>query len=108
MLSVVDLRNAILVEANLSKADLWSADLRRADLSKANLSGAWLLRADLRYANLAEVSLIGAMLKDHDGLYGLSEVNLEGANLTGARLDSEGPTQASDTTSPNSASDPIE
>ena len=81
-LSGADLSGANLSGANLSRADLYGADLSRADLSGANLSGANLSRADLYGADLSRADLYGANLSGAD----LSGANLSGANLSRADL----------------------
>lgn len=72
----------VLLEANLSGADLSDAGLCRANLFGANLSGANLTGADLRGANLIKTNLAGADLSGAD----LSQVNLTHADLSGAVL----------------------
>jgi uncharacterized protein YjbI with pentapeptide repeats/serine/threonine protein kinase len=62
---------------NLEKADLWGADLSNADLRGANLQGAELGRANLEGANLEGANLKGAHLR---------KAILRRANLTRARL----------------------
>ena len=73
----VDLRYAILCEA-----DLRSADLREADLRSADLRGADLREADLRGADLRRADLRGADLRGAD----LTCAILRGAILRGAIL----------------------
>jgi uncharacterized protein YjbI with pentapeptide repeats len=68
-LSRADLSDAILRDADLSRADLSRAKLRGADLRGTDLRGADLSRSDLRYADLS-----GAILRDAD---------LRGADLRG-------------------------
>ena len=72
----------VLLEANLSGADLSDAGLCRANLFGANLSGANLTGADLRGANLIKTNLSGADLSGAN----LSQVNLTHANLSGTVL----------------------
>jgi uncharacterized protein YjbI with pentapeptide repeats len=67
-----DLRDANLLKANLSGADLREVDLRGAYLYKAKLGGANLFRANLSGAIVGDANLEGA--------------NLEGANLSDAFL----------------------
>lgn len=55
-------RGAVLVGADLSRANLLGADLRDADLRNANLRGAGLALADLRGAKLDGADLSGASL----------------------------------------------
>jgi uncharacterized protein YjbI with pentapeptide repeats len=73
----LDLRGAVLCEANLDFANLSDADLRCANLSGANLSEADLNGANLRWANLCGADLRWA---------NLSEANLDFSNLRGANL----------------------
>jgi uncharacterized protein YjbI with pentapeptide repeats len=68
--------------ADLSQATLLDADLRGANLSEANLSKAYLLDANLSDANLSKACLCEANLGRAD----LNGANLSGANLTGANL----------------------
>jgi hypothetical protein len=82
-----DLREAIVIgadlcEADLSGADLRFANLRDADLSKTNLIGANLRGAILIEANLREAHLSDAVLFEAN----LIRAYLHGANLTEARL----------------------
>ena len=58
-----DLHNTKLVAANLCDTDLHAAKLNDADLSWANLRGAGLSRVDLRGANLTGADLLGADLR---------------------------------------------
>lgn len=86
----VDLRGAVLREANLTRAFLSGADLTgavlnlaalcEADLTKATLRGASLIGADLYGAILAEADLEGAELVGAD----LRKADLSGAKLRGA------------------------
>ena len=79
---VVNLQEAILVDANLQEAlleganlqgaGLQGANLQEADLHGADLQGAYLWRSNLQGANLVRSNLQGA--------------NLIGANLQGANL----------------------
>ena len=71
-----NLRESLLVHANLYMVDLRGACLVGADLTNANLVGANLAGADLRGANLAGANLLVADL--HGAI-------LNGANLQGAR-----------------------
>ena len=66
------------IDADLSGARLINADLSRADLFNANLSGTDLRRADLSEANLYDADLPGGDLRRAD----LSEANLRHANLS--------------------------
>jgi len=102
VLSDANLRGAFLFETNLSQADFQRADLRgaslnSADLTETNLDGADLREADLwggkfsrtnlRGANLSKSGLLGAKLSSAD-LRGaeLSEANFEGAYFSYAKL----------------------
>ena len=77
-----DLRDACLIGAPLSRADLYYADLRGANLAFANLTHATLVGADLDGANLR-----GANLAETNASYAdLPDANLRGANLRGASL----------------------
>jgi uncharacterized protein YjbI with pentapeptide repeats len=69
----IDLRGAVLRQANLDGIHLEAADLRDAHLEGANLAHAYLQGADLRGAHLE-----GAML---------DRAELEGADLRGAHLE---------------------
>jgi len=83
-LTNVQLSQANLSEANLSQSDLWQADLKQANLFKANLREATLSRADFSGANLEGADFGNADLRGAD----LSKaLNLERADLTGARYD---------------------
>jgi len=71
-LGQANLRNAILIDANL-----FMADLNGADLADANLSG-----ADLSATNLTNANLSGAILTDTKMLVAdLKNANLSGANI---------------------------
>jgi uncharacterized protein YjbI with pentapeptide repeats len=61
-LSGLDLHDATLSEANLSRATLIGANLCGVDFTQANLSEAMLIQADLRGANLCGANLGGANL----------------------------------------------
>ena len=85
----VDLIEANLSGADLSRVDFFEADLRRANLACANLfeadlSKACLIEADLLEADLTEAFLINADLTEAN-LFGavLSRANFIGTNLTG-------------------------
>jgi len=67
-----DLKDAVLVNADMAFADVYRVDLRGADLRGANLGEANLFCADLRGADLR-----GAYLKG---------CNLWDANLLGSRI----------------------
>ena len=81
-LSDADLRNANLRNADLSNANLRNADLSNANLSGANLSNANLFGANLSNADLIDADLIGADLIDAN----LSNADLHDANLSDADL----------------------
>ncbi len=77
-----DLRDGILVEA-----DLRGSDMRQANLAGADLSGANLSRTNLSNADLSGTRLIGANLTEADLRNTvLHNTNFTGANLTGADL----------------------
>jgi uncharacterized protein YjbI with pentapeptide repeats len=78
-----------LVGADLSHSILYWAYLFEANLCRADLSYSDMRGADLKNANLCGATLAGAnMMQDRAGgptlLHG---ANLEGCDLTGARLD---------------------
>jgi uncharacterized protein YjbI with pentapeptide repeats len=81
-LSAAQLRSADLSSANFRSAFLISADLSFANLSFANLSFANLRSANLTCADLSSATLNGADLISAN----LSQANLSDANLTGANL----------------------
>ncbi len=88
----VDLTGAYLYDANLSRANLNEADLTNAVLESAVLTNAQLRKAVLTGATLTSAQLNAAYLKDAkldganlSGAY-LSYADLTGANLTGAYL----------------------
>ncbi|MFY7797407.1 MAG: pentapeptide repeat-containing protein [Dolichospermum sp.] len=82
-LTGADLTGAYLILANLTGADLTGADLKGAYLKLANLTG-----ADLTEAYLTEAYLTGAYRLKTDLITKvlLTEADLEGAILTGARM----------------------
>ncbi len=86
-LQSVDLREALLIGANLREADLSSANLQKANLAKANLQEAELIKTNLREANLHGANLQKAALIRAD-LHGthLFRANLQGAGLQHANL----------------------
>lgn len=104
-----DLRSANMLQfnlrgSNLRGADLRGADLRKADLRGADLSGARLLGAQVVEANLSGAILTGAELRgaafDRACLRGadLTRIDVDplswpGADLTGALLRPDVPTQ---------------
>ena len=78
-----DMSKVVLIEVNLS-----GADLSLAHLDGAHLNGANLIRAHLNGANLIGANLIGAHLVEaHLIRADLDEADLRVANLTGAHLD---------------------
>jgi hypothetical protein len=81
-LGEADLSGANLSRANLSRADLYAANLSDADLSRAILAGANLSRVHLSRANLTGANLMDAYLRDTN----LSWANLNAANLSDADL----------------------
>jgi uncharacterized protein YjbI with pentapeptide repeats len=78
--SCQDLRNRILVEADLRNSNLKSANLGKADLRGAILQDCKLTKANLSHANLEEADLMWADLTEAN----LDQANLEGANVQGA------------------------
>ena len=81
-LSDVNLSSSNLIGANLAVANLSYANLNNADLSKVDLSSANLSGVELSSANLSGVNLSCANLTDAD----LTNANLSGADLSGADL----------------------
>jgi uncharacterized protein YjbI with pentapeptide repeats len=81
-LSGVNLRDAVLMYANLEGVDLTRADLRGADLTGADLEGATLWRANLAGADLNRAKLTGANL----GSANLERAHLRSANLEASSL----------------------
>ena len=77
-----DVARALAGEENLQLSDLSGADLRDVLLIRANLTGANLTGANLSGASLYRANLTGANLSGAD-LYG---ADLFGADLTGATL----------------------
>ena len=73
----IDLSNAFLKGASLSKANLSKASLYNADLSEATLDDAKLYGANLNSAKFYGAKLYGA---------NLTVANIRGANLSGANL----------------------
>jgi uncharacterized protein YjbI with pentapeptide repeats len=84
LLSKADLSYADLSSINLSEANLAEADLSEANLSMANLSKAILPAADLSEAELAEANLSRADFSKAM----LSKANLFKVDLSGAELES--------------------
>ena len=82
LLMFADVRGSNLSRANLIDADLSHADLGGANLSDADLGGANLGSADLACANFSDVDLRGANLNSA----GLRATNLTGADLREADL----------------------
>jgi uncharacterized protein YjbI with pentapeptide repeats len=79
-------QRAILVGADLSRADLAGAVLNGADLSKANLDHADLSKTQLKGASLKGVDLTHANLAEAD----LEDADLSGAQLAGGDEESPG------------------
>jgi len=94
----VDLRNALLPDANffmadlrgahcdnadLSRANFFKADVESADFVQTNLQAASIGDANLRNVNFYKANLTRANLVNSD----LRDSNLRGANLTGAIID---------------------
>ena len=77
-----DLSGAILTRANLRRAYLEETDLSGADLSNADLTAAVLTYANLSEASLEEAHLAGAILEGAD----LRKAILVSADLSRARL----------------------
>lgn len=82
-LSGRDLREVLLIQANLDRATLRNADLSGARLGEAHLAKADLGGANLKKADLHDVNLYNANLADTN----LNNANLDGANLDNARFD---------------------
>jgi uncharacterized protein YjbI with pentapeptide repeats len=78
--SYQDLRNRILVEADLRDSNLESANLDNTDLRGASMQDCKLTKANLSHANLEEADLMWADFTDAN----LHQANLEGANVQGA------------------------
>ena len=81
-LSGADLRDDILIGADLSGVDLSGTNLSRADLNSANLSDVYLHEAILSNASLSSANLSEAILSRTI----LHNADLSGANLTKAYL----------------------
>jgi uncharacterized protein YjbI with pentapeptide repeats len=77
-----DLTGAELILSSFYEANLYQAKLIDADLRQANLNYSRLINADLTRANLADADLTGTNLTGAD----LTGANLTGADLTGANL----------------------
>lgn len=78
---------AIREGKSLREADLINIDLTQADLSDADLSGVRLPSAKLSFANLTGVDLTGANLRGTDMIgANLTEAVLSSADLSGADL----------------------
>lgn len=69
-------RSESLTSSNLRGANWSFVDLSGCDLRDANLRDAHLYKSNLSSARLSTV------IKDHDGLYGYSEANVKGADLS--------------------------
>ncbi len=78
----INLHNADLPGANLTRTSLRNADMRNANLQKTSLRGAKMTNANLSNANLYEADLSNALLA---GVI-LHHTNLSKANLWGADL----------------------
>jgi uncharacterized protein YjbI with pentapeptide repeats len=88
-----DLRDSVLHDLDLSKANLEGADmrmcrlkhtsLRSANLRNANLGGSWLEKAYLGYADMSGAVLVVVKMKDAN----LFHTNLENADLAGADIE---------------------
>ena len=78
-----DLRQSVLIQAQLETADLESADLAGANLSGAKLDGANLGGSNLSFASLHGASLRGANLRGAN-LYG---ADLRNSDLNGAQIE---------------------
>ncbi|MEQ8996126.1 MAG: serine/threonine-protein kinase [Coleofasciculus sp. B1-GNL1-01] len=92
-LSIVNLRNAKLINANLGLANLRAAKLENANLGRANLGGVDLTAANLESAflghtHLLDAKLLNANLKNASLLNAnLGRANLENANLRDVNLE---------------------
>ncbi len=92
-LSGADLKEAVLVRAELEGADLSGADLRYANLRRARLAGANLNGARLNHANLPGADLRGCNLRNADLsganllLADFTDADLTGADLAGAHTE---------------------
>ncbi|MFQ4146752.1 pentapeptide repeat-containing protein [Chlorogloeopsis sp. ULAP02] len=73
----LDLRNAVIRQADLTNAKLQSLDLSGADLTRAQLRG-----SDLFESNLENAKLCGTILYEAN----LRSCNLQAANFSGANL----------------------
>ena len=81
-LNRADLREALLVGAQLKELSLEFTDFRDAILMGAHLEGAYLHNTDLRNATLSAAHLNGARLFDSK----LQNADLSGADLTEAKI----------------------
>ena len=87
---------ACLARSNLFGANLESAQMRECDLTRADLRGVTLNGANLECANLHEADIRngfilfrdknGNLIPMRDGAAEISDVNLSGADLSGAKL----------------------
>jgi uncharacterized protein YjbI with pentapeptide repeats/uncharacterized RDD family membrane protein YckC len=86
-LSQVEMKQANLTDANLSRVVMNRSDLSRATLNRANLSNTRLIDANLSSTQLVGADLTAAVL-ENASLTGadLSAAKLNEANLYGARL----------------------
>ena len=82
-----DMRGALLMRANLVKANLSRARMERANLFRARMEGADLSEARMGGANLSGAQMEGTSLirAAMEGA-NLSGARMEGANLLGARM----------------------
>jgi len=86
-LSQADLYKADLSKTNFLEADLSGADLRRTNLCMANLSHANLTRTNFYRADLSRTNLSEAKLHNNDLRWAiLSDVDLRGAELVGCSI----------------------
>ncbi|HTL12904.1 MAG TPA: pentapeptide repeat-containing protein [Bdellovibrionota bacterium] len=79
----LDLRNANLRGADLTKVDLYHPDLRGANLQGARLDRALLSEGDLRGADFTGASMKGTIFYDENGGTQLQGAIMDGADLEG-------------------------
>jgi uncharacterized protein YjbI with pentapeptide repeats/lipoprotein-anchoring transpeptidase ErfK/SrfK len=95
LLRDAELRFATLTTADLAAADLSGADLAHARLDNADLRGANLSASCLDYANFDGAELSGLSLRRASVRFtSLAAANLEGADLSGANLTHAGLSEA--------------
>jgi uncharacterized protein YjbI with pentapeptide repeats len=83
----LNLRGAVLANADLTRANLTGVDLTHADLAGATMIKALVADADLRQASLADADLTYATLRLSDlDMADLRHADLTLADLTGATL----------------------